>query len=256
MKASRGAAAGFTYVGVLLAVALIGMLLAGAGQAWRTQAQREREAELLFVGDQYRAAIDSYVRASPGAPEYPQRIEDLLEDRRLPSVRRHLRRPYRDPMTGSMQWDLLLAGQRIQGVASRSGEVPLRRSFPSRYREFEDAASYRDWRFVSTGRPDAGPGRGAEAQGAAPAVAGPGLAGPVSPPAPEPGVEVVVPPAERPDADARCDAQRVDDLRRCVEVGADATSAAIAACTASAAARHAACRRRQNIPPLALPGKR
>ena len=51
---------GFTYVGLLLAVALAGVALAAAGTLWSTVAQRDRELELLFVGDQYRRAIGSY----------------------------------------------------------------------------------------------------------------------------------------------------------------------------------------------------
>ena len=34
--------------------------LAGAGQLWRTEAQREKEKELMFIGEQFRLAIGSY----------------------------------------------------------------------------------------------------------------------------------------------------------------------------------------------------
>lgn len=149
------AEAAFTYVGVLLAVALAGAALAAAGVVWSSAAQREREAELLFVGDQYRRAIGSYVDASPGPKEYPRSLDELLEDRRLPVVRRHLRQPFRDPMTRDIDWGLVRAGERIQGVYSRSGARPIKRAgFAPVDESFAGAASYRDWRFVAT------PGRG------------------------------------------------------------------------------------------------
>ena len=96
MRAQRG----FTYVGLLLAVALAGVALAAAGMLWSTTAKRDKEAELLFVGDQFRRAIGSYYEGTPGAKRYPQRLADLLEDKRLAITRRHLRRIYADPMTG------------------------------------------------------------------------------------------------------------------------------------------------------------
>ncbi|RTL51413.1 MAG: type II secretion system protein, partial [Rhodocyclaceae bacterium] len=51
---------GFTYVMLLFAVALSGVLLAAAGQLWHTNVQREKEADLLFAGRQIRQAIESY----------------------------------------------------------------------------------------------------------------------------------------------------------------------------------------------------
>ena len=59
--------------------------------AWRTHAKREKEAELLFRGQQYMRAIDLYQRQFPGA--YPTDVEVLVE-------RRLLRRAHLDPMTG------------------------------------------------------------------------------------------------------------------------------------------------------------
>jgi type II secretory pathway pseudopilin PulG len=158
---------GFTYLGVLLAVALAGVALAAAATVWSTAAQREREAELLFVGDQYRRAIGSYFDASPGAKEYPRSLGDLLEDRRLPVVRRHLRRPFPDPMTGEADWGVVRSGDRIQGVYSRSGARPIKRAgFATADEAFAGAASYRDWRFVAT--PTGARGRTNTASGAAP----------------------------------------------------------------------------------------
>lgn len=45
---------GFTYLGLLFVVALMGIALAATGSLWVVERQREREQELLFVGDQIR----------------------------------------------------------------------------------------------------------------------------------------------------------------------------------------------------------
>ena len=96
---------GFTYLGVLVIVALMGFGLAAFGELYSHAAQREKERELLFVGDQFRNAIASYYNKSPGAKVYPRKLEDLLEDTRFPMPQHHLRRVYNDPMTGKADWD-------------------------------------------------------------------------------------------------------------------------------------------------------
>ncbi|BAU76669.1 type II secretion system protein [Metapseudomonas furukawaii] len=142
---------GFTYLGVLFLVMLMGMALAGAGQLWSTTSQRARERDLLWVGNQYAQALRSYYRASPGVAQYPASLEDLLEDNRFPSPRQHLRRLYPDPITGRTDWGLVRAFDgRIAGVYSPSRQAPLKQArFPAEWVEFEGLRSYADWRFVA-----------------------------------------------------------------------------------------------------------
>ena len=140
---------GFTYVAVLVLVALAGVALAGTGQLWATASKRDKEAQLLFVGDEFRRAIGSYYQGSPGAKQFPQKLEDLLEDRRVPIVRRHLRQIYVDPMTGKPEWGLVKFGDRIIGVHTLSEEKPLKTgNFKPENEEFKGSAAYADWRFV------------------------------------------------------------------------------------------------------------
>jgi len=152
-KARRGlrrAQSGFGFVWTLLAVAALGVGLAAIGQLWSTQAQREREAELLLVGREFRAAITSYyVNSKAGAPAYPVRLTDLLEDRRGPVLRRHLRKMYVDPITGREDWGLLTTPDgRIRGVHSRSAAMPIKTgNFDPGESQFEKAETYADWRF-------------------------------------------------------------------------------------------------------------
>ncbi|MDH5246545.1 MAG: type II secretion system GspH family protein [Betaproteobacteria bacterium] len=149
-RAPRPHEGGFTYIGVLIAVAVLGVGLAGLGQVWSVNAQREREQELLFVGDQYRAAIMSYAASTPaGRPRYPRQLEDLLDDRRHPVTRRHLRQLYPDPLTGRADWETMIAPDGgILGVRSTHLGTPMKvGNFPPNYAKFEAAATYRDWVF-------------------------------------------------------------------------------------------------------------
>jgi len=124
----RDRCGGFTYLGLMFLMLFMGIALALTGEVWHTVSQREKEKQLLFIGDEFRAAIGSYYEASPGpAKTYPQRLEDLVEDPRFPSIRRYLRKIYVDPMTGKAQWDLLkIPGSGIVGVRSFSADRPLK----------------------------------------------------------------------------------------------------------------------------------
>ncbi len=148
----RRRAAGFTYVGLLLAVALFGVALATVGEVWRTTLQRERERDLLFVGDAFRTAIAAYYESTPGggAKQFPKALEDLLLDRRYPAVRRYLRKVHADPLTGKPEWGLIKGpGDTIMGVYSLSQEAPVKRAnFPDEYDNFSVAKTYTDWKFA------------------------------------------------------------------------------------------------------------
>lgn len=129
----------------------MGIALAGAGVFHQQQAQRSKEAELLFVGDQFLRALASYYEKSPGgAHQFPQKLDDLLHDTRYPVPVRHLRRVYRDPMTGSTEWGLVQGPNKgITGIYSLSQRAPIKAAgFPEKYAEFEGAKSYWDWKFV------------------------------------------------------------------------------------------------------------
>jgi type II secretory pathway pseudopilin PulG len=141
---------GFTYLGALFLVALMAGALALTGEVWETSARREKEAELLYVGNQYRQAIASYYWAGP--KQYPKSLEDLLRDQRKPGIERHLRKLYPDPVAGKEEWGLVRAYDGgIQGVYSLSPARPAKRyGFKPRDRELEGAATYTDWKFIHT----------------------------------------------------------------------------------------------------------
>ncbi len=142
-------AGGFTYVFVLLLVAVLGVGLAATGQLWHTAMKRERERELLFIGREMRRALDMYYDSSPGIKRYPTSLEALVEDRRYPAVRRYLRRVYRDPMTATARWGLVkTADGSIVGVYSLSTEQPLKTdNFAPEEEAFTGKTKYSDWIF-------------------------------------------------------------------------------------------------------------
>jgi len=150
MPTGKPGQSGFAYLYVLMLIALIGMGLAAAGTLWRTDAQRMREADLLFVGEQYRQAIRDYYELDPGQPRLPRSIDELLEDNRRPNVVRHLRRAYRDPLTGG-EFALIRTpdAQGILGVYSQAPGHPLKLAgFLPQQESFSNTDSYSEWRFV------------------------------------------------------------------------------------------------------------
>lgn len=167
-QCARTSQQGFTYMGALVLIVLMGSALAAVGQVWATVGKRERELQLIWVGTQYAQALQSYYRSATGVAQYPQSLDELLEDHRFPSIQRHIRRLYPDPMTNSSDWGLTTSiDGRITGVYSLSRETPLKTAnFPAQWQEFESMTSYADWRFVaekaflesSSNRPAGAPG--------------------------------------------------------------------------------------------------
>ena len=144
---------------MLFSVAISGALLAAGSVVWSQQARREREHELLLIGNEFRRAIGLYYERTPGAVKrYPEKLEGLLRDDRYLSTQRYLRRLYRDPMTGKSEWELVQApGGGITGIYSLSNGEPIKtRGFDEVDKDFEGKSRYSDWRFVYTPPPPTG----------------------------------------------------------------------------------------------------
>lgn len=106
--------AGYAMAALLVAIAVMSLMLSVAMPAWRHQMTREREAELVFRGEQYVRAIELFQRKHPGT--YPPTI-DLLVSQRF------LRKKYRDPMTEDGEFQILYGVQQQQ---NQSGSGPAR----------------------------------------------------------------------------------------------------------------------------------
>jgi type II secretory pathway pseudopilin PulG len=146
---------GFTYLGLIILVAILG-LVGAAGLKMGSLLQRQAaEQELLDIGAQFVDALQSYAGATPaGQPPQPPTLAALLRDPRFPQVRRHLRKLYVDPITGRAEWGLLYqpGSQGIIGVHSLSSSAPLKvGNFEARFTGFEGKSQLSEWQFVVGG---------------------------------------------------------------------------------------------------------
>lgn len=143
--------AGFTYIALLIIVAMIAAGATAALGAGAAIQQRESEAELLKIGLEFRQAMQSYTDATPaGQPTEPRELTELLRDPRYPGVRRHLRRIYPDPLTGQTEWGIVRSPDgRISGIHSLSKTPTIRQTgFPAGLEGLEKAETHDAWIFA------------------------------------------------------------------------------------------------------------
>jgi type II secretory pathway pseudopilin PulG len=142
---------GFTYLTILFILAMLGGGLALTGEVWHTAVQRDKEAELLYAGGEYRRAIGRYFLHA-NRRLYPRNLDDLLKDPRDAATVRHLRKRYVDPLTGKAEWGIVKAPDGgIMGVYSLSEDKPLKTAnFRPADKGFDNNEKYSDWKFVYT----------------------------------------------------------------------------------------------------------
>ncbi|WP_246037877.1 type II secretion system protein [Geomonas terrae] len=162
---------GFTYIGALVMVMIVGVMATRAAAVWSTAAKREREAELLSRGTQIRDALRKWYKvkvvdgklvssitpaagAQPAAPTAipgPTDLKALLRDPNSAAKERYLR-PYClvDPITGK-EWDVIRLEGKIVGVKSTSSQDPVKQGnfpFDLHPQDFEKKQKYSQWEFV------------------------------------------------------------------------------------------------------------
>ncbi|WP_312515759.1 type II secretion system protein [Massilia sp.] len=214
MVAKRIRQAGFTYLGLVIFVAIVGLVGAATLKVGSLLQRAAAEEELLEIGAAFSAALDSYAAATPrGATPYPPSVKELLKDPRFPGVRRHLRKVFVDPLTGKAEWGIeYLGGGEVGIVAfhSLSDAQPLKiANFDSRFRGLDGKEKISQWRFTASERSLA-PAALAPSQPGAPAATPPATTAP--PPAPAPVEEPPTPPEpETPPEDAKEEAK--DDAK-------------------------------------------
>ena len=106
---------GYAMAALLVSIAVMAVLMSAAMPVWRHAAQREKEAELVFRGEQYARAIGLYQRKLPGT--FPPSTDVLVQQR-------FLRKKYKDPMTADGEFQIIPVGGMQQGA----GPQPVGRS--------------------------------------------------------------------------------------------------------------------------------
>ena len=144
---------GFTYVGLIVLISVIGMVTAAAIKIDSLTRRAEAEQELLDIGLEFSSALRSYAAATPaGQPDKPGSLNDLVRDARYPEPRRHLRKIYPDPITRNSEWGIVYVGGRIVGIHSLSMAQPLKiANFGSRFQGYDKRKRISEWIFTASG---------------------------------------------------------------------------------------------------------
>lgn len=142
--------AGFTYLGLIILVAIIGLVGAALLKVDAVMRRALAEQELLDTGAEFIAALESYAAVTPpGQRPEPPSLEDLLTDRRFPVIRHHLRKIFIDPTTGRAEWGVIVRGGGVVGMYSLSQARPFKRTnFDPRFVQFAGKEHLSDWKFT------------------------------------------------------------------------------------------------------------
>src|SRR6187402_1635795 len=111
---------GYAMAALLVAMSVMAVMMTVALPVWNTAAKREKEAELVFRGQQYARAIGLYQRKFANA--FPPSVDFLLAGR-------FLRKKYTDPITGGDFEPLYTTSPQAQapgqaGQAGQPGQAP------------------------------------------------------------------------------------------------------------------------------------
>jgi type II secretory pathway pseudopilin PulG len=155
---------GYTLVALLVVMSLMALFALAAAPQVRQQAQREREKEAIFRGDQVADAIRSYYRfrGAQGVNSLPTSMEQLLEG--IPRGTKKLQilrsEAARDPLSSTGEWRLIGTtsqdlGKFVTNVTIYSGGVP-----PTPRRDFAALASLipRSTNILDTDSSESAPG--------------------------------------------------------------------------------------------------
>lgn len=96
---------GYAMVALLILMAVMAVAMTVALPAWSTLARREKEAELVFRGEQYARAIALFQRKYAGA--FPPTVDVLVDER-------FLRKKFKDPITND-DFKTIAVGEAVNG---------------------------------------------------------------------------------------------------------------------------------------------
>jgi type II secretory pathway pseudopilin PulG len=199
---------GYTLVALLVGMTVASILIAAVLPLASAQAQREREAELIFRGLQYAEGIRVFRRRFG---RYPNTMQELLE-----AKPRSVRKLWKDPMTPDGTWGIVSiegspvtpgTGTAPVGLGTRPTPTPRPSPTPDPrrpplpgesgalgpvvgvhskstkrgYRLWEGREAYNEWRFTEASLAGAGSGENTGGQ-PGPGVGGGTGSGPALPP--------------------------------------------------------------------------
>jgi type II secretory pathway pseudopilin PulG len=192
----RGQQRGYAMVVLLVSLSIMAIMMTAVMPVWRQAAQREKEAELVFRGEQYARAISLLQRKTVGA--LPPSFDFLVEQR-------FLRKKFKDPITNDDFVPILLSASAPPGAAApgpqrgsppgfgrgaQAGAAPTTggitpgaptaagitgvtsKSKEASIRLYRGRNHYNEWLFVFT-PPAAPPGAGGPPGSSAPGIGGP-----------------------------------------------------------------------------------
>jgi type II secretory pathway pseudopilin PulG len=107
---------GYTLVALIVGMTVMAILIAAVLPTASTEAQRGKEAELIFRGIQYAEGIRTF-RKRYG--RYPNTLKEMYEVRP-----RTLRKLWKDPMTNSLNWGLITAASGAPLLGATPGGMP------------------------------------------------------------------------------------------------------------------------------------
>src|SRR3954470_10936068 len=105
---------GFVMIALLVLMAVMAVAMTVALPAWSTMARREREAELVFRGEQYARAIQLFQRKYAGT--FPPSVDVLITEHVL-------RKKYKDPITND-DFQTIGVGQPVAGPQTTNPFAP------------------------------------------------------------------------------------------------------------------------------------
>jgi len=174
---------GYAMAAFIVALAVMAIVMSAAMPVWKQMAQREKEEELVFRGEQIAHAIGMFQRRSANA--YPPNIDVLVQQH-------FLRKKYKDPITnddfvplaqgqpqgaqpgrGAQPGQTQGRGQPAGGIGTQApGGAPAggiigvtSKSTDTSIRLYKGRSHYNEWAFIYT-PPAAAPGAGAPGAGA------------------------------------------------------------------------------------------
>jgi type II secretory pathway pseudopilin PulG len=165
---------------LLVALAVMAILMTVAMPVWRHEAQREKEAEAIWRGDQYARAIVQYKAKNGG--NLPPSIDILVAGR-------YLRKKYKDPLTKDGEWIPVVGASNVPGANPNQGQragQPMvggirgvkSKSTETSIRTYRGATRYDMWQFDETTATNANTAGGRAGQPGGPGGRGPSPSGP------------------------------------------------------------------------------